>query len=173
MKNILITISLFLLIIAPNTDCKEIIKEDSLLVTHSTQLTLDGALLLVNKIREAAKKIDKAVTIAILDSAGQIIVLTKGDGVGPHNTEAARRKAFTALSTKTSTLVMSRNARSNPDTQNLANLPELLLLSGGQPLWQNGKLVGGVGVAGGGSPDNDDTLAKAAIISEIGISTQK
>ena len=148
-------------------------KMESTYISQSPHLTLDGALELVSRVRSAAAKIEKVVTIAILDSSGQIIILTKGDGVGPHNTEAARRKAYTALSTKTSTLIMSRNARSNPDTQNLASLPELLLLSGGQPLWQNGKLVGSIGVAGGGSPDNDDNLAKAAIISEIGISTQK
>lgn len=173
MKSAILTCLLLSMPLASFTQAKEKNKVESTYVTQSPQLTQDGALELINRVRAAASKIDKVVTIAILDSAGQIIVLTRGDGVGPHNTEAARRKAYTALSTKTSTLVMARNARSNPDTQNLANLPELLLLSGGQPLWQNGKLVGSIGVAGGGSPDNDDNLAKAAMISEIGISTQK
>ncbi len=173
MKSTILTCLLLSMTIFSFTQAKEKNKVESTYITQSPQLTQDGALELINRVRTAASKIDKVVTIAILDSSGQIIILTRGDGVGPHNTEAARRKAYTALSTKTSTLVMARNARSNPDTQNLANLPELLLLSGGQPLWQNGKLVGSIGVAGGGSPDNDDNLAKAAIISEIGISTQK
>ena len=171
-----ITILICLLLSMPLStfaQTKEKNKMELAFINHSPQLTQDGAFELVSRVRAAASKIEKIVTIAILDSSGQVIILTKGDGVGPHNTEAARRKAYTALSTKTSTLVMSRNARSNPDTQNLANLPELLLLSGGQPLWQNGKLIGSIGVAGGGSPENDDNLAKAAIISEIGISTQK
>jgi uncharacterized protein GlcG (DUF336 family) len=79
--------------------------------------------------------------------------------VGPHNTEAARRKAYTALSTKTATLLLGRTARATPDTQNLNTLPELLLLGGGVPLWHHG----GVGVAGGGSPENDDLLGRAAL----------
>ena len=136
-------------------------------------LTLDAAFELHRRATITADSLNKKVTIAILDASGEIIMITRGVAVGPHNTEAARRKAYTALSTKTSTLVMARNARSNPDTQNLANLPELLLLSGGQPIWQKGKLIGSIGVAGGGSPENDDNLAKAAMISEIGVSTQK
>ena len=93
-------------------------------INQSPQLTQDGAFELVSRFRAAAANIEKVVTIAILDSSGQIIILTRGDG-------------------------------------------------GGQPLWQNGKIVGSIGVAGGGSPDNDDNLAKSAIISKIGISTQK
>ena len=173
MKVTILTCFLLSLPLSSFAQTKDKNKMELAFINHSTNLTLDGAFELVNRVRTAASKIEKIVTIAILDSSGQIIILTRGDGVGPHNTEAARRKAYTALSTKTSTLVMSRNARSSSDTQNLANLPELLLLSGGQPLWQNGKLIGSIGVAGGGSPENDDNLAKAAIISEIGVSTQK
>lgn len=68
----------------------------------------------------------------------------------------------TALSTKTPTLMLARSARANADTQNLANLPELLLLGGGYPIWHNGQVIGGIGVAGGGGPENDHTIAKAA-----------
>ena len=173
MKITILTCLLFSISLTSIIQAKEKNKIELIYINQIPQLTQDGAFEIVNRVRAAAAKIEKVVTIAILDSSGQIIILTRGDGVGPHNTEAARRKAYTALSTKTSTLIMSRNARSNPDTQNLANLPELLLLSGGHPLWQNGKLVGSIGVAGGGSPENDDNLAKAAIISEVGISTQK
>ena len=116
---------------------------------------------------------DKKVSIAVLDASGSVVLLLRGDGVGPHNTEAARRKAFTALSTKTSTLVLLRNAAGNPDTENLNTLPELLLLSGGMPIWFKGEIIGSVGVAGGGSPENDDLLARAAELSELGITTKK
>jgi uncharacterized protein GlcG (DUF336 family) len=87
--------------------------------------------------------------------------------------EAARRKAYTSLSTKTATLLLSRNARSNPDTNNLATLPELLLLSGGYPLWKEGRVIGSIGIAGGGSPENDDLIASKAEILESGVTTKK
>ncbi|ARS35696.1 heme-binding protein [Pontibacter actiniarum] len=126
------------------------------------QLTLEAAIELTSRARAAASSLDKDVSIAILDGSGQLVMLTKGNGVGPHNTEAARRKAYTALSTKTPTLMLARSARANADTQNLANLPELLLLGGGYPIWHNGQVIGGIVVAGGGGPENDHTIAKAA-----------
>ena len=139
--------------------------------TESTQLTLKTAFQITEQARATATALGKNVTIAILDGSGQIIILTRGEEVGPHNTEAARRKAYTALSTKTPTLLLSRNARSNPETQNLATLPELLLLGGAHPLWYNGKVVGSIGIAGGGSPENDDTIAKSGAIINAQITT--
>ncbi|WP_239023024.1 heme-binding protein [Pontibacter mangrovi] len=133
------------------------------------QLTLEAASELTNRARAAAKSLNKDVSIAIVDASGQVIMLTRGNGVGPHNTEAARRKAYTSLSTKTPTLQLARNAKANADTENLANLPELLLLGGGCPIWYNGQIIGGIGVAGGGGPENDHNIAKAAAIEEAAI----
>jgi uncharacterized protein GlcG (DUF336 family) len=49
-----------------------------------------------------------------------------------------------------------RNADSKADTRNLNTIPELLLLSGGTPVYFEGEIIGSVGIAGGGSPENDD-----------------
>ena len=107
-----------------------------------------------------AKEANKKIAVAFLDASGKPILVTIADGVGPHNLEAARRKAFTALSTKTPTLVLSRNASANPDTQNLNTLPELLLLGGGVPIIVNNKVIGSVGIAGAGGPEQDDAIAQ-------------
>ena len=139
----------------------------------SYQLTSESALILMKKAEESAKTFNATVTIAVLDGAGNTISILRGNGVGPHNTEAARRKAFTALSTKTATLELLRNAEKNPDSKNLNTLPELLLLSGGAPLYYKGELIGSIGIAGGGSAENDDIIAKAATIPEAGITTTK
>lgn len=136
-------------------------------------LTLEAAFELTNRANQFAQSLDKKVSIAILDMSGSIILLSRGDGVGPHNTEAARRKAFTALSTKTPTLTLTENAANNAATKNLNTLPELLLLGGGRPIWFNGTIIGSIGIAGGGSPENDDLIAKYASIAEIGIKTTK
>jgi len=141
-------------------------------LTPTYQLTLDAAVTMTTQARSYASHLGKSVTISILDAAGQVILISRDENVGPHNTEASRRKAYTSVSTKTPTLLLSRNARSNPDTENLANLPELLLLGGGCPLWFEGKVIGAIGVAGGGSPENDDLIAKSASIHEAGILTQ-
>lgn len=136
-------------------------------------LTLEAAKEVAIRAEEAAKKLNKSVTIAVVGYQGETILIYKGDGVGPHNTEAARRKAFTSLSTKTATLLLARNASSNPDTKNLAELPELLLLGGGYPLWKDDSVVGAIGIAGGGSPENDDLIASKAAIPEAGIVIKK
>ena len=137
------------------------------------QLTLDGAIEVASRVQAAAKKLNKNVTLAVVGNQGETLLIMKGDGVGPHNTEAARRKAYTSLSTKTATLLLSRNAKANPDTNNLASLPELLLLSGGYPLWKEGIVIGAIGIAGGGSPENDDLIASKAELPEVGIFTKK
>jgi len=136
-------------------------------------LTTETALELANRIRKTAFAMEKSVSIAILDASGTTVMLLRGNGVGPHNTEASRRKAYTALSTKTPTLVLMRNAEKNPDTKNLNTLPELLLLSGGVPVWYQNNIIGSVGVSGGGSPENDDLIAKSATITELNITTSK
>lgn len=136
-------------------------------------LTLESAFELANRATMKADSLHKNVTIALLDASGEILMITRGEGVGPHNTEAARRKAFTALSTKTGTLELMRNAAVSNDSKNLNTLPELLLLSGGMPIWYKGTIIGSIGIAGGGSAENDDLIARSASIPEIGITTSK
>lgn len=136
-------------------------------------LTLEAALEITKRVNQTANSLNKNISVAILDASGTTILITRGDQVGPHNSEASRRKAFTALSTKTPTLQLLRNADANPDTKNLNSLPELLLLSGGVPIWFKENIIGSIGVSGGGSPENDDLIAKSAAIPELGISTTK
>nr|BDT27451.1 heme-binding protein [Bacteriovorax sp. HI3] len=143
------------------------------LTEMAPQLTLEGATQIAKQAQMAAQKLNKTVSIAVVGSQGETILIFKGDGVGPHNTEAARRKAYTSLSTKTPTLLLLRKAKESPDTTNLAELPELLLLSGGHPLWKDGAVIGAIGIAGGGSPENDDLIASQAGVSLAGISTKK
>ena len=147
--------------------------EESMKIPEAPQMTIEVALEITKRVREQARLAGKEISIAILDASGQTILLSRGNGVGPHNTEAARRKAYTAASTKSATLALARSAQSNPDTRNLANLPELLLLAGGVPLWYNDKLLGAVGVAGGGGAEYDDQLAKLSALPEYFITIEK
>ncbi|MBX9406482.1 heme-binding protein [Pseudomonas baetica] len=98
-------------------------------------------------------------TVSVLDRGGNVLVTMRGDGVGPHNTAASQRKAYTALSTKTPTRLFAERARSNPQTANLNTLDELLLLGGGIALFAGDELVGAMGVAGSGGGEQDETCA--------------
>jgi uncharacterized protein GlcG (DUF336 family) len=127
-----------------------------------TTLSLGTASRLAESARSACTALGREVAVAIVDAGGQTLLLARSPAVGPHNLEAARRKAFTALSTRQATLPLGRQARSQPDTAALQYLPELLLLGGGVPLKQGDLVLGAVGVAGGGGPENDDACARAA-----------
>lgn len=111
-------------------------------------------------------------TVSVLDRGGNLLVTLRGDGIGPHNTAASQRKAYTALSTKTPTRLFAERARGNPETANLNTLDELLLLGGGIPLFAEKELVGAMGVAGSGGGEQDETCAiKAADI--VGLSINR
>lgn len=132
-------------------------------VTKSLDLNQQGALNLAEQANLEARKIDKNVSIAILNSSGVTILLLKGDNVGPHNTEASRRKAYTSVSTKTASFVLMNNSAESKDAKNLNTLPELLLLGGGAPIWKDGELIGSIGISGGGGSENDHNIALKAI----------
>ena len=105
----------------------------------------------------------RAIVVSVVDRSGNLVAIQRADGVGPHNLEASRRKAYTSLSTRSATLDLSRNAAATPDARNLATLPELLLLGGGVPLRAQDEVVGAIGVAGGGGAINDHACALAAV----------
>ncbi|MDY3520896.1 GlcG/HbpS family heme-binding protein [Riemerella anatipestifer] len=131
--------------------------------TQSTSLNQFGALELAKQANIEALKLGKNVSIAVLDASGTVILLLKGDNVGPHNTEASKRKAFTALSTKTASLELMKKADASSSSKNLNTIAELLLLGGGVPVWKDGELIGSIGISGGGSGENDHFIAVTAI----------
>ena len=105
----------------------------------------------------------KPAAVVVLDQGGNVMTSQRHEAVGVHNLIAAQRKAFTAYSSKVTTLQFMRNAQNNVDSQNLASLPELLLLGGGVPVMYNNQLLGAVGVAGAGGSIQDDQCAQQGI----------
>lgn len=131
--------------------------------SKSADLTQEGALELAKQANLEAQKLNKKVSVAVLNSSGVTILLLKGDNVGPHNTEASRRKAYTSVSTKTASYELMQNAALSVDAKNLNTMPELLLLGGGSPIFKDGVLVGSIGVSGGGGSENDHSISQKAV----------
>ena len=105
----------------------------------------------------------KPAAVVVLDQGGNVMTSQRHEAVGVHNLIAAQRKAFTAYSSKVTTLQFMRNAQNNVNSQNLTSLPELLLLGGGVPVMYNNQLLGAVGVAGAGGSIQDDQCAQQGI----------
>jgi len=133
------------------------------LVAQRSDVTLSMANQLVQATLAACHAEGRTGVTAVVDRGGHLVALQRDDNVGPHNTLAAQRKAFTALSTKTATGLLAERSRSNPDAANLNTVAELLLLGGGVPLKVGDQVIGAIGVAGAGGAQFDEGCAQQAI----------
>lgn len=132
-------------------------------VAQRADVTLAMAKQLLDATLAACHADGRTAVAAVVDRGGNLVAVQRDDNVGPHNTQAAQRKAFTALSTKTATGLLAERARSNPEAANLNTLDELLLLGGGVPLQVGGQVIGAIGVAGAGGGQIDEGCALKAI----------
>lgn len=126
-------------------------------------ISLDGASRMMDAAMATCHADGRVLAVAVVDRGGNLVALRRDDGVGPHNTAAAQRKAYTALSTKTATRLLAANSRASAETANLNTVDTLLLLGGGVPLMVDGELIGAIGIAGAGGPSTDEACAIAAI----------
>lgn len=136
-------------------------------VAQRADVTLELANKLLNATMAACHAQGLTGVAAVVDRGGNLVALQRDDNVGPHNTLAAQRKAFTSLSTKTPSRELSERARNNPEAENLNTLDELLLLGGGVPLKVDGQVIGAIGVAGAGGAATDEGCALSAIESVL------
>jgi glc operon protein GlcG len=112
----------------------------------------------------AAAKIEAAknnwnVTIAVVDEGGYVLHLDRMDGAGYHTAEIAALKARTSAIFRTPTKALEDTAKERPGT--LA-FPNRLPVQGGLPIMFEGQCVGGIGVSGVKSHE-DEQVAQAGL----------
>lgn len=129
---------------------------DSSQVLVQPNMSLALAKQLATEVQARCTGFGKPVAVTVVDRAGQVVLAERGDDVGPHNLDASRLKAFTALSTRTLTSEFAERVKSTPTMAALANVPGLLLIGGGLPIRAGDQVIGAVGVAGSGSPERDE-----------------
>ena len=102
------------------------------------------------------------LSVAVVDRAGALKILLRGDGAPPHGAELARRKAYTARTFRRSSLEWAK--RSETGLIGQRSLAEVIPLGGGVPINAGNETIGAVGVSGtSGGQEGDDNCAKAAI----------
>src|SRR4029079_18501902 len=124
---------------------------------ESIAISHESALHAVNTAIAEGAKLGVAVSVAIVDPSLTLIAFAKADGATMHSVETSRKKAATAASTKKQTGWMDDTlAITLPMASNnlLTNVP------GGFPLIFDGKVVGGLGIAGG-TVEQDAKVAEA------------
>ncbi len=110
------------------------------------------------------------VSVAIADRGGNLKVLLRGDGAGPHTTDSSFRKAYTAASLRRSTQHLAELIAKVPSIQALRDMNDrILILGGGLPIKLDGEVVGGIGVGGAPGGHLDEACAAAGLAS-LGIS---
>lgn len=106
-----------------------------------------------------AKKNGWNVCIAILDDGGHLLHLIRMDGATPANARIAVEKGRTAAETRRSTGNWQERVRARPE---MLRMPQVTPVQGGLPIVVDGACVGGVGVSGVQSHE-DEQIAKAGI----------
>ena len=101
-------------------------------------------------------------TVAVVDRAGQLLVLLRDEQAAPHTVEMARRKAYTARMFRIPTAEFQKRTTPDQPIAGQRELTDMIALSGGVPIKLGEETIGGVGSAGS-NLDSDDACAKAGI----------
>jgi uncharacterized protein GlcG (DUF336 family) len=144
-------------------------------VAQSKRLTSEGAKKIMSEALARAKQAGIAVTVAISDAGGNLLLLERMEGGRFHTVHSATTKAVCAASNRRVT--SPKGAQGQPlDTAHALGLalaagPERwTAMEGGCPILVDGECLGGIGVAGG-SWDVDETIAREAV-QAIGAKTE-
>jgi len=131
-------------------------------VAQKKSLTLDGAKkVIATAVAEAKTKNAPGAVIAVTDEGGNLMALERLDGTFAAGATISVGKARTAVLFKRPTKVFEDIIR-NGRTPMIA-LPDSLFtpLQGGIPIVVDGEVIGGVGVSGAASAQQDEELAIA------------
>jgi len=123
-------------------------------------LTLDDCRKISAAAEAEAKKNNWIVSIAILDDGGHLLHLVRMDGASPFNARTAIAKGKTAAETRRSTLVWEERIKGGRNS--MLGMPQITPVQGGLPIVVDGTCIGGVGVSGVQSHE-DEQIAAAGI----------
>ncbi|HEX7218303.1 MAG TPA: heme-binding protein [Burkholderiales bacterium] len=131
---------------------------------HSVKiLTPETAL----KAAQAALKSCRArgfqVTVAVVDRMGVLQVLLRDRFAGPHTTDMATAKAYTAVSFRTNTTELAEATQPGRPSSGIRNRPGIAAVGGGLMIEAGGSLLGAIGVSGAPGGSEDDACAAAGI----------
>ncbi len=136
-------------------------------IADTRRLTMAGAKKMMDAATASAAKAGAAVTIAIVDAGGHLILLERMEGGKFHTVHSATTKAACAASNRRVTTSQGAVGQAL-DTAHAIGLalaagPERwTAMEGGCPILVDGECIGGVGVAGA-DWKTDETVAQEAV----------
>lgn len=123
-------------------------------------VNLKNAKILAAAAECAAELLGISVVTAVVNEGARLVCLEAMDNSYIASVDAAQRKAYTAAALKMPTYKALEESRGG-SLDGLTNVDGLLLLAGGEPLFDGDRLIGAVGVSGG-TKEQDALLAKTA-----------
>jgi glc operon protein GlcG len=120
-------------------------------------LTLDDCKKMTTACEAEARKHNWNVVIAILDDGGHLLMLERMDGATPANAEIATQKGRSAAISRRSTKMWEERIKDG--RLSMLKMP-VLPVQGGIPVMYQGECVGGIGVSGVQSHE-DEQIAQA------------
>jgi uncharacterized protein GlcG (DUF336 family) len=102
-----------------------------------------------------------ATSVAVVDRAGQLLVLLRDESASAQTAEMSRRKAYTARMFRTSTMEFQKRT-ADPLYAAQRDVTDILALGGGVPIQVGSDVIGGVGSSGSSQPQ-DDACARAGV----------
>jgi uncharacterized protein GlcG (DUF336 family) len=136
-------------------------------VASSKRLTTDGAKKMMTTAIEMAEQAGIAVSVAITDAGGHLILLERMEGGRFHSVHSATTKAVCAASNKRMTSARGAQAQ-ELDTAHALGLAlaagpqRWTAMEGGCPVIADGECIGGIGIAGGDWA-TDERIAQQAV----------
>lgn len=103
------------------------------------------------------------VTVAVVDRMGVAQVLLRDRFAGPHTTDTAVRKAYTAVSFRAATLALAERTGPESPQSGARQIDGVLMVGGGIPVTVSGSIVAGIGISGAPSAAADHACAQAGI----------
>jgi uncharacterized protein GlcG (DUF336 family) len=127
------------------------------------ELTLEMAERAVKAAQAKARELGTAMTVAVVDEAGRLVLCARGDGASFSSTDTSRAKAVAAAAFRRPTRDMAELRESAPAFwSNVAHvfMGQALPSIGAVPLLRQGRVIGAIG-CGGGTGEQDHLCAEA------------
>ena len=115
---------------------------------YGPAITLEQAKKIMAGAEAEAKKNSWPVVIAIVDSGGNVVMLSRLDNAQWGSNEVAMDKARSAVAFRRPTKVFQDLIAQGGANLRLLNLSGASMLEGGIPIVADGKIIGAVGVSG-------------------------
>ncbi len=131
-------------------------------IVTQRNLSLPMAKSIAEATLAACKEKGYNTSAAVVDRAGQVLVILRDEQATTQTAEMARRKAYTARMFRIPTKEFQKRTADDPARAAQRDLADILALSGGVPIQIGEDTIGAVGSAGS-TLDTDDACAKAGI----------